>query len=908
VSFPKTARDLAVELFLAGGWMDITNDVLTRDKIRITRGRPNEASNIPPSTLNLTLNNRFGRYSPRNPTGPYYGTFGRNTPVRVAVRTERDTFTRTVSGGWGSSDTGGAWTTDGNASQFSVSGGVGKMSVAGSATFDYAFLGGSVYRDVDVSATVTMPFATVLGGNVEPAILMASGLTYNDYFMAQTAVSPAGAVSVQIVHLDATVVAPSVTVSGLTYTGQALKARFQVEGQTLRAKIWDGTLPEPYAWTVEGRTDRLAGRAAGWVGIRSGVSVGNTNTLPIVFSYDNLEVRSNRFAGEVSFWPQQWDITGADVYTPIQAAGILRRLGQGKSALKSTYRRGNETLSPRPLVYFPVEEGNAATSIASGIVGSPMIVDGPTQFAANSDFVGSAPIAKVNGASWAAAVRGAPNTGVIQTIFLLSVPSTGETAEAALIRVNSSGSAPFWDLIYTVGGGFRVKVYDANSALIIDSGPIVFNLDGRPVQVALGLTQNGANVDWSLTTLKPGDPAGTAASGTVTGRTVGALTGIIVSPYKQVTGSAIGHIMARNYSLSIFNLGSQLAAYAGETAASRIVRLCAENNIPTSDIWNGKITSARLGPQRRDTLLNLLTETVAADMGDLYESRSTLGLVFRARSSLYNQTPALALDYSAGHISPPFQPVDDDQALRNDVTVTRTNGSSSQATQTTGPLAVTNPASGNGVGRYDAAVTLNLAGDVQVPDAATWLLHMGTVDEARYPTIPINLTKLAGKYSAALDRAALSVDIDDRVTIDNPPKWMDPAKISQIARGYTEEIVGGFIHTLTFNASPESPYQVLVLDSPSLGKIDSSSSTVAAPGLTTTGTSLIVASTAELWTTDPAQMPIPITVAGEDMTVTAITSATSPQTFTVTRSVNGVVKTHSAGEQVHLTRDATIAL
>lgn len=42
-----------------------------------------------------------------------------------------------------------------------------------------------------------------------------------------------------------------------------------------------------------------------------------------------------------------------------------------------------------------------------------------------------------------------------------------------------------------------------------------------------------------------------------------------------------------------------------------------------------------------------------------------------------------------------------------------------------------------------------------------------------------------------------------------------------------------------------------------------------------------------------------IVIGGEEMRVSAITGASSPQTFTVVRSVNGVTKAHSAGAEVH---------
>jgi hypothetical protein len=43
-----------------------------------------------------------------------------------------------------------------------------------------------------------------------------------------------------------------------------------------------------------------------------------------------------------------------------------------------------------------------------------------------------------------------------------------------------------------------------------------------------------------------------------------------------------------------------------------------------------------------------------------------------------------------------------------------------------------------------------------------------------------------------------------------------------------------------------------------------------------------------------------ITVGGERMTVTNIAGGSSPQTFTVTRSVNGVSKTHLVNTPVRL--------
>ena len=46
-----------------------------------------------------------------------------------------------------------------------------------------------------------------------------------------------------------------------------------------------------------------------------------------------------RAVGEVSSWPSTWDLSGSDVWVPVTASGILRRLGQGASPLQSPYVR-----------------------------------------------------------------------------------------------------------------------------------------------------------------------------------------------------------------------------------------------------------------------------------------------------------------------------------------------------------------------------------------------------------------------------------------------------------------------------------------------------------------------------------------------------------------------------------------
>ncbi len=87
----STGAAVTVELLVAGQWIDLSaaGYVLVRDdngQIRITYGiTGGEGSQTERATATLQLKNTDGRFSPRNPSGPYYGLIGRNTPMRISV-------------------------------------------------------------------------------------------------------------------------------------------------------------------------------------------------------------------------------------------------------------------------------------------------------------------------------------------------------------------------------------------------------------------------------------------------------------------------------------------------------------------------------------------------------------------------------------------------------------------------------------------------------------------------------------------------------------------------------------------------------------------------------------------------------------------------------------------------------
>lgn len=914
--FPADPRDVLTEVYVSSQWVDISADVLAREAVSLWRGRRNEAGGPESSRANLNLDNTAGNYSQYNPTGTYYGSLGRNTPLRLGIRPGiSDTFTRTVSNGWGSATTGQAWSSTGAGgsvltSDFAVTGSAGTHSVPAVSAYRFSYLSTVSYRDIEVTADVSLSFTDVTGGDVEPGNILLRGQSTTNYYMVRVVVTTAEAVTIKLMHYDGTEIAAAVTVSGLTHSSsQTLRVKGQVEGQTLRAKVWAASGSEPYDWHVTGHSELID--SAGWIGIRNGVAAGNSNAKPIVFSIDNITTRIPRFTGEVTAWPSRWDPSGRYRHVPLQSQGIVRRLSQGASALQSTLRRGM-LASSNVVAYWPCEDGASATVLASAL-GGPAIAftPGAIDLATYADFDASAPIPEFTTASdtWYGHVPGYTGTGNIQLRFLMHVPTAGLTNGAFLAALYVTGTAGLWRIKYHTGGSLSLLAStNEGGTSLLDTGAVAFVVDGKKLQVSLDLQQSGSNVSYALSTLEVGQSTGGFTSGSLASRTVSQAVEVRISPPTDappapaLDGLAVGHIAVRSAVVSIFDLYRELNAWIGETAGDRLARLCDQEGVDFS--YSGDLTTtAAMGPQLPETLLELLTECVTADMGVLSEPRGTLGLSYRTLGSLYNQTATVGLDYDANQTSPPFEPTDDDFPVRNDVTAKRTDGSEARSVLETGRMSVLAPDQG-GVGRYDTSVTVNVERDGQLPDIASWLRHLGTVDEQRYPAVTIELAR-SEVVAATLEPATLALDMGDRLTVDDLPTDQPADQVSQLVVG-CEERISRFEHRFTVITTPERPYRILTLDDSSYGRGDSDTSTLAS-GITSTATSLSVAiADGTLWTT--TGVPFDIVIGGETMTATAISGGSSPQTFTVTRSVNGVVKAHSAGASVHLATPVYLGL
>lgn len=856
-------------------WEDVTSDVRTDPGIVIEAGRQDEANRVDPSKCSLTFDNRSGNYSTRNVLGKWYGKIGLNTPLRVSTVAVQDTFSRTVSGGLGTANTGQTWTM-GSPSDWSVDGSVGKVSYAAANVVRAAYTTGHRIPDPDMQVTFSVP--AVLTGASFVAALMARFIDTSTFYTLSCEFNAGATITAKIrrnTSSGAVVLASAVDIAGLSYTpGQKIRMRAQLDGAALRVKIWPDGTAQPAAWacTVTD-TDPLAITDAGDTGIYTWLVAGNTNTKPFVASFDDLEVEAIEYGGLVPEWTPRWDKSAKDATTPVAAAGILRRLQQGKSPLKSPMTRA--FLRYQPVGYWPGEDDSGATAMGSAVARGRAASARAAQFGEDATTLAGAK--SVIGITASTVLSGRIPThsstgtwGVVFCAYLLAPPA----ASTRILTVTSNGTVRTWAVDLDTSG-VTLRGYDVDGVQIVTAAQGYPGLTAPPGWVAysFNVMKIGGNIQATLIQYAVGDPG--AVTFWVAQQTIAGVPG---APATWRVEGSLGFNEGRFSQLSVFNYEPPFVTYAfidavhgylGESATDRIKRLCAEENVPVI-VEDGE--SEPQGPQRVDTFLNLLYAVEDSDLGILYER--SFGLAYRPRGARYNRPVEMALDFDAGHIAEPPEPSDDDQQVKNQWTVTRDGGSSAVADD---------PDSIARVGLLDDSKTINVASDDVLDDHAWWRLRLSSADAYRWPRIELNFARNPSQI--ALWRSLREFF---RLTIANEPSQVTGNAIDLIAEGYTMTL-GPYGWDAALNCSPAGPWLVPVVDDPA-SRIDTDGSRLnGARSATATSLSVEVYD-GPLWTTDPADFPLDVNIAGIRITVTSITGTSSPQTFAVLRSVDGFDK------------------
>ncbi len=822
----------------SGEWVEISPDVYNREDVQITRGRQDEASSIDSSRLTLLLNNRHGKYSPRNPDSPFFGKIGRNTPIRFSIRgpgvnpfriLAANEVYRSASG----TLTAAAPSVDLQAANalfltvWSALEGSTDLVTPGEMVSDYTASG----------AQSTIEFAREMRVH-DGATGARDARTANDSLVNWTTTSIAiqGQLGVPILvdrQFDSNRGTADTTVSGAipVQTGNMIVA-IQVwehdeddEMQAPEGGPWglvsdtvvaDGGSPRIQVWSRRAAMDEaLSVTFQGSPTVRDrayAVYVMNDLTTP-------------RFTGEVSSWPVTWDLSDNDVSVNIEASGVLRRLVQGSPPPQSALRR----LIPRtnPHTYWPMTEPQGANQ--------NLPVAGPSNLRPHDVtrailFQNLPEYGSGNLAPW------------MEQTVQFAQGSTGRLA-----GLTAAGGTNSWTADYVrsgPGGSMQFEVRDdKEGSTASPQVTVVFDQNAASGNVNLrgtyrGGDDNAPDVAFNITgnVLRPdffeGGPhhvrivcEPTGARSTLSVYIDGGLVGSGLTPVNVQAGGpqavtvrwnstgegesigemSIGHIVLWNNgdAPSISEINNAVDGYRFETAGRRLERLCAEEDVDFEFIGNIDETE-EMGPQPTEAFLTLLNDCEDTDGGMLGESRRSVALLYRTRRSKYNQAPSVEFDYTKSQVAD-ITVTDDDQRLANDVQVSTRFSGEESVEVTTGALSVSPPPMG--VGRYATSVSSNPAQASQIRQLAGWTAHLGTVDEARYPNVDF-IRGTPGIYNDEdLVGGLNAVDFGSRATIENPPAWLPPGEINMMVEGYSERIN---LHEwdTTLNCTPASAWTI----------------------------------------------------------------------------------------------------
>jgi hypothetical protein len=923
-------------------WTELT-DRLMPAPVSIRRGAAVGASTTATSFATVQCTNEDGALTPLLPTSPYYPYVDTGTPMRLRLRVRAsdglaDTFDRAaVVSGWGAADTGQAWTPSSTPTAFSTTGSAGQISIAAVNTARQIRTTINP-ADVDVVFDASVnSISTGAATSVGPNLRVSGSSLWKVWPTLEFGL--AGVLNARVrTYVNSTSSSTTlVNVPVGSYTANtAVRCRIQAIGTAVRMRVWQPGAAEPDTWavditqtTVTGSNGALA-PATDQIGLQATVPSTSTSTLPVVVSVDNLTISrlSDRLEGYISdVRPLFTPTPGGGTWSTVQIdiSGVGSKLEKNEAPAWSPMRRSIQLASSAPVSYWSLEDAEGSTSAAPALPGqAKMMVSGPAVFSFDQGTpselylsrYGTRPIVSVAAGARLTAAVAAPSTSAqwaVSVIAELWVPGIPGVTEVRVLEwLTPGGTYNRWALVATLTG-YTVRAYNdaagTTTDLLVDatgafSGQITYTIEA---------VQSGSNISLQIFYDSGGFPGGPAT----VAATLTAITKIAVNPDQVNSTAAVtpaglkfvaGHVRVLDDS-TVRDLPyyvdteqdlvlSAKDAWFRETAHQRIGRLCAEERVPFALTGSPATTgSTLLNAQQDGSFTELISRAAESESGGLL-FESGFGYRYLPRTARYNQAVALTVDMSTYAHSGDTGPADVlvpqlESRVTNYWTVERAGGSTGSAAADAGYRARR--------GTIAEQVTVDVLRDDDLDDHAAWRVHLG-VDalDAYYPGLPVDLAA-----NPDLIESWLACDIGSRVQRTNQPTIAGYGTIDQVIEGYTE-LLGPRTWSVTANCSPASVWDVFTLDDPVLGWLNPAGSTLAA-GIDATVITLSVAGTAPLWTT-AAVYPVDINVGGERMTVTVVTGATSPQTFTVTRGVGGFSKAHDLGTPVTLWTAAVLAL
>jgi hypothetical protein len=599
-----------------------------------------------------------------------------------------------------------------------------------------------------------------------------------------------------------------------------------------------------------------------------------------------------QMTGEVSSWRPTRPVKGSGS-TDIDISGVLTRLGIGTDDIRPALERATLATAPDGLVgYWPLSEGKDATSGTNLVAGgaqaaAPSLKTGPTFGGLDAALVPAGLSALpdyTGGGSLTATVRGTSTTSW-RVEFVLGF------ASGALAGYTSTALRSF---LWTTGGGITTWWCEHGSDyfIIYGTSPFIAGLpfgatvrgslearfdDGRPHYVTLDVSQtNSTTMAYAVYVDGVLEDSGSNTTGALIGRQqIGAPLSWTANPDSSTTVQTVGSVTFYSPSPVTPVDPDAFSGYTGELPEARFQRLCTEEGV-TSTVVGTPDSGVLMGPQTTDPLLRQFELIRNSQDALIFETKTALGLTMRLGPSLVNQSVALTISY-IGHIQPPLLPLYGTEGIRNDVTAKNPDGSDGRAVDTSGTYGTAV------IGRYSTSIDVDVYDNAELRNAAGWRLSQGTYTGTRYASVTLDLDAAPGL--AALVEA---VDIGDLVQLTQLPVEDTISNFFGIIIGIKNTLfAAGKQRKVTLFFTPADPYRIGILANTSgdtavlVGHLETDGSTAAAAAAGATSLTVSTPS-GPLWSTTADDYPQDFLVGGQRVTVSAVTGAASPQTFTLT--------------------------
>jgi len=925
MAFPADPLPLRAEMQIDGTWTEVTTRVrgaAPSNGVVITGGFAPEQTSIQPSTIGFTLNNRNGDFTDDNPNSPYYEKLPVNTPFRVSVE-ESTPFLRLPNGldrdptldtawtaGWVSTadkavldvtgdldlrievepdtwqlgavghDLAAKYAPTGNQRSWAwmvIPGGYMRLWWSTDGTSP---IGGTTHA----TSTEPLPGTARLALRVDIDVNNGSGgwtvafytsdsITGTWTQLGDAVVGTGGATSIFSSTADLNVgnIADSTGTSVFITTDPPV---LPLVGRIYRFQMRNGiggTLVADMNATAQSEG------ATSW---SDGLATANTWTT---HGTAEVTVADYRGIGEISEMPQEWDPTGTDIYVPALASDISRRLTQGAVPLRSPiYRNLRQFIGAGALGYWTLEGGSQSTAAGNAISGQPAgEITNITFNGSDSTFPATAGTVTLNDANAVMTFRvvGAPSANQMFCIFYYKL-SAAPASDSEIFNLITTGTCARVAFV-TGATTYGVVAYDSTGAQI-GSLFAAFGAGASPGQwlaIQIKLVKNGSGVDVDLAWF----PLGTG--GPFYGITLNIASATVGAPIRGFTGTGaatagasfthvmIGNLSGWEYATTAFAAAS--VGFRGEHAGVRWLRLLREEGEQGRIIGWPQDTEV-MGPQPTDTLMNILDECANTAGALHYGARDQLALVFRTQHSMLAQN-AIELDYTLKHLSGSFRPDNGDRLLKNNVTAQARFGGFATATKETGRKSIQPPP--DGAGKYDGSAAVNPYTDSQLPDLASYAVHLGTWPERQVPNLEVWLERSVFTGNATLTRELRSANPGDRISVANVPAWVGGGTSDTLVRGYQETILNNSSargHRLAFSTIPYGPFLAVndLTGSDNTRRRAGATNTVLAVAVDSDDTTLVALTPlGKLWGTTagkPGNFPLDVLLGGERVTVSGI--------------------------------------